>query len=63
MNRHKQATNCVEKYGIYLQNHDSVEITTKCSFVIEFTVPKFIEGSTCFERHTAKAVAGHHMGI
>jgi hypothetical protein len=31
----------------------SVEITTKCSFVIEFIISKFIEGSTCFERHTA----------
>ena len=32
---------------------DSVEIPTRCSFVIEFIVPKFIEGSACFERHTA----------
>jgi len=32
---------------------DSVEIPTRCSFVIEFIVTKFIEGSTCFERHTA----------
>jgi len=32
---------------------DSVEIPTRCSFVIEFIIPKFIEGSTCFERHTA----------
>jgi len=31
----------------------SIEIPTRCSFVIEFIVPKFIEGSTCFERHTA----------
>jgi hypothetical protein len=31
----------------------SREISTKCSFVIEFIIPKFIEGSTCFERHTA----------
>ena len=35
---------------------DSVEIPTRCSFVIEFIIPKFIEGSTCFERHTA-----HHQ--
>jgi hypothetical protein len=28
---------------------DSVEIPTRCSFVIEFIIPKFIEGSTCFE--------------
>jgi len=31
----------------------SVEIPTRCSFVIEFIIPKFIEGSACFERHTA----------
>jgi len=31
----------------------SVEIPTRCSFVIEFIIPKFIEGSTCFQRHTA----------
>jgi len=31
----------------------TVEISTRCSFVIEFIIPKFIEGSTCFERHTA----------
>ena len=37
---------------------DSVEIPTRCSFVIEFIVPKFIEGSTCFERHTA-----HHQEL
>jgi hypothetical protein len=30
----------------------SVEITTRCSFVIEFIIPKFFEGSTCFKRHT-----------
>jgi len=34
----------------------SVEIPTRRSFVIEFIIPKFIEGSTCFERHTA-----HHQ--
>jgi hypothetical protein len=32
---------------------DSEEIPTRCSFVIEFIIPKFLEGSTCFERHTA----------
>ena len=31
----------------------SVEIPTRCRFVIEFIILKFIEGSTCFERHTA----------
>jgi len=37
---------------------DSVEIPTTCSFVIEFIIPKFIEGSTCFERYTA-----HHQEL
>jgi len=36
----------------------SVEIPTRCSFVIEFIIPKFIEGSTCFERHTT-----HHQEL
>jgi len=36
----------------------SVEIPTRCSFVIEFIIPKFIEGLTCFERHTA-----HHQEL
>jgi hypothetical protein len=38
--------------------NDSVEIPTRCSFVIEFIIPKFIEGSTCFEWHTA-----HHQEL
>jgi len=37
---------------------DSVEIPTRCNFVIEFIIPKFVEGSTCFERHAA-----HHQEI
>jgi len=37
---------------------DSVEIPIRCSFVIKFIIPKFIEGSTCFERHTA-----HHQEL
>jgi len=37
---------------------DSVEIPTRCSFVIEFIIPKFIEGSTRLERHTA-----HHQDL
>ena len=37
---------------------DSVEITTRCRFVIEFIIPKFIEVSSCFERHTA-----HHQEL
>jgi hypothetical protein len=32
--------------------------THKMQFVIEFIIPKFIEGSTCFERHTA-----HHQEL
>jgi hypothetical protein len=37
---------------------DSVEIPTRCSFVIECIIPKFTEGSTCFERHTT-----HHQEL
>ena len=37
---------------------DSVEIPKRCSFVIEFIIPKSIEGSACFERHTA-----HHQEL
>ena len=36
----------------------SVEIATRCSFVIEFVIPKFIEVLTCFERHTT-----HHQEL
>ena len=36
----------------------SVEIPTRCSFVIEFIIPKFFKGSACFERHTA-----HHQEL
>jgi len=35
-----------------------VEIPTRCSFVIEFIIPKFFEGSACFEWHTA-----HHQEL
>jgi hypothetical protein len=31
----------------------SVEITKKLQNIIELIIPKFIEGSACFERHTA----------
>jgi len=37
---------------------DLVEIPTRCSYVIEFIISKFIEGSTCFEQHTA-----HHQEL
>ena len=38
---------------------DAVEIPTRCSFVIEFIIiANFIEGSTCFELHTA-----HHQEL
>jgi hypothetical protein len=40
------------------KDRDSVEIPTRCSFVIEFIIPKFIESSTCFKRHTA-----HHQEL
>jgi len=43
---------------VYSSVFDSVEIPTRCSFVIEFIIPKYIEGSTCFERHTA-----HHQEL
>ena len=36
----------------------SVEITNNMHLVIEFIIQKFIEGSTCFERHTA-----HHQEL
>jgi hypothetical protein len=41
-------------------NHvdDSVQIPTRCSLAIEFTIPEFSEGSTYFERHTA-----HHQEL
>jgi hypothetical protein len=37
---------------------DPVEIQTRCSFVTEFIIPKFIERPTCFEGHTA-----HHQEL
>jgi hypothetical protein len=37
---------------------DSEETPTRCSFVIESIIPKFIEGSTCFEQHTS-----HHQEL
>jgi len=38
--------------------YDSAEIPTRCSFVIEFIISKFVEGSTCFEGHIA-----HHQEL
>jgi fatty-acid desaturase len=38
--------------------HNSAEIPTRCSFVIEFIIPKVFKGSTCFKRHTA-----HHQEL
>jgi len=35
-----------------------IRSTNKMQLVIEFIIPKFIEGSTCFERHTA-----HHQEL
>jgi hypothetical protein len=43
---------------IRASQYDSVEIPTRCNFVIEFIIPKFTEGSTCFERHTS-----HHQEL
>jgi len=37
---------------------DSVQIPTRCSFVIEFIIPKFIAGSIYFERYIA-----HHQEL
>jgi hypothetical protein len=37
---------------------DSVEVPTRCSFVIEFIIPKSIEGSGCFEWYTS-----HHQEL
>jgi hypothetical protein len=36
----------------------SIEIPTRCSFIIEFIIPKFFKGSTCFERQ-----ATHHQEL
>jgi len=33
----------------------SVETPTRCSFVMEFIIRKFFEGSACLERHTASS--------
>jgi len=38
--------------------YESVEITNKMHFVIEIIIPKFIEDSTCFKRHSA-----HHQEL
>jgi hypothetical protein len=43
---------------ITYSNANSVEIPVRRSFVIEFIIPKFVKGSTCFERHTA-----HHQEL
>jgi hypothetical protein len=40
-------------FTILISGIHSVEIPTRCSFVIEFIIQKFIEGLTCFERHTS----------
>jgi len=54
---------CKPLLAKYFQFHEnllnySVEIPTRCIFALEFIIPKFIEGSTCFERHTA-----HHQEL
>jgi hypothetical protein len=55
-NRHDEALN-----PIFIDPciaDDSEGIPTRCSFVLEFIIPKFIEDSKCFERHTA-----HHQAL
>ena len=53
-----------DNYKIPFDIHGSVHRrwlsrnTNKMQLVIEFIIPKFIEGSTCFERHTA-----HHQEL
>jgi len=53
---------CIQKFPLILMDpcivDDSVQIPTRCSFVIEFIIPTFIEDSTCFERHAA-----HHQKL
>ena len=48
----------VKNYTLFIVTNnpitESVEIPTRFSFVIEFITPKFFEGSTSFERHTAQ---------
>jgi len=51
-------TNAVYAMSQPQENYNSVEIPTRCSFVIEFIIPKFFEGSACIERHTA-----HHQEL
>jgi hypothetical protein len=41
----------------------SVEIPTRCSFVIEFIIPKFVEGSTRFELHTVTVQTGKERDL
>jgi hypothetical protein len=45
-------------FFLYVYFHDSGEIPTGCNFVTELIIPKFTEGSTCFERLTA-----HHQEL
>jgi hypothetical protein len=40
-----------KQFSIFQENKP-----TRCNLVIEFIIPPFIEGSTCFERHTV-----HHQ--
>jgi len=37
---------------------NQLKYTTTCNPVLEFIIPTFIEGSTCFERHAA-----HHQEL
>jgi hypothetical protein len=51
------------RLSLFAVYHDIMSVhlsrnTNKMQLVIEFIIPKFIEGSTCFERHTA-----HHQEL
>jgi hypothetical protein len=50
MNLQHSITNLIFM-DLYIVDY-SVEILPRCSFVTEFIILKFTEGSTCFERHT-----------
>ena len=49
---------CLDYFDTYSSNMNQYKQPARCNLVIEFIIPKFIEGSTCFERHTA-----HHQEL
>jgi len=56
--RTPKSRDSLEDLGVSGRIIHSVETPTRCSFVIEFIIPTFIEGSTFLERHTA-----HHQEL